>query len=52
LVHFLPNGKELKPVIEETLSQVNIDGKRRGESLSIEEFAKLSDALDKVLTKA
>jgi 16S rRNA (adenine1518-N6/adenine1519-N6)-dimethyltransferase len=52
LVHFLPNGKELKPVIEETLSEVNIDGKRRGESLSIEEFAKLSDALDKVLTKA
>jgi 16S rRNA (adenine1518-N6/adenine1519-N6)-dimethyltransferase len=52
LVHFLPNGKELKPVIEETLSQVNIDGKRRGESLSIEEFAKLSDALDKVLKKA
>ncbi|MBO1515115.1 16S rRNA (adenine(1518)-N(6)/adenine(1519)-N(6))-dimethyltransferase RsmA [Metabacillus bambusae] len=52
LVHFLPNGKELKTVIEETLSQVNIDGRRRGESLSIEEFAKLSDALDKMLTNA
>jgi 16S rRNA (adenine1518-N6/adenine1519-N6)-dimethyltransferase len=52
LVHFLPNGKELKPVIEDTLAQVEIDGKRRGESLSIEEFAKLSDALDIVINKA
>ncbi|MGM0877665.1 MAG: 16S rRNA (adenine(1518)-N(6)/adenine(1519)-N(6))-dimethyltransferase RsmA [Bacillota bacterium] len=52
LVHFLPNGKELKLVIEETLTQIEIDGKRRGESLSIEEFAKLSDALDKVLNEA
>jgi 16S rRNA (adenine1518-N6/adenine1519-N6)-dimethyltransferase len=52
LVHFLPNGKELKPVIEDTLAQVEIDGKRRGESLSIEEFSKLSDALDNVLNKA
>jgi 16S rRNA (adenine1518-N6/adenine1519-N6)-dimethyltransferase len=52
LVHFLPNGKELKPVIEETLTKIEIDGKRRGESLSIEEFAKLSDALDKVLNEA
>lgn len=52
LVHFLPNGKELKPLIEETLTKIEIDGKRRGESLSIEEFAKLSDALDKVLNKA
>jgi 16S rRNA (adenine1518-N6/adenine1519-N6)-dimethyltransferase len=52
LVHFLPNGKELKPVIEATLAQVEIDGRRRGESLSIEEFAKLSDALDGVLNNA
>ncbi|KKI91609.1 16S rRNA methyltransferase [Bacillus sp. SA1-12] len=52
LVHFLPNGKELKPIIEETLAQVEIDGKRRGESLSINEFAKLSDALDHMLNKA
>jgi 16S rRNA (adenine1518-N6/adenine1519-N6)-dimethyltransferase len=52
LVHFLPNGKELKPVIEETLTKIEIDGKRRGESLSIEEFAKLSDALDKVVNEA
>ena len=51
LVHFLPNGKELKPVIEETLLSVNIDGKRRGESLSIEEFSRLSDALDRVFNK-
>jgi 16S rRNA (adenine1518-N6/adenine1519-N6)-dimethyltransferase len=52
LVHFLPNGKELKQIIEETLVQIEIDGRRRGESLSIEEFAKLSDALYKVLNTA
>ncbi|MFD2216994.1 16S rRNA (adenine(1518)-N(6)/adenine(1519)-N(6))-dimethyltransferase RsmA [Metabacillus endolithicus] len=49
LVHFIPNGKELKAKIEETLEHVEVDGKRRGESLSIEEFAKLSDALAKVV---
>jgi 16S rRNA (adenine1518-N6/adenine1519-N6)-dimethyltransferase len=52
LVHFIPNGKDLKSVIEETLAQIDIDGKRRGESLSIDEFAKLSDALDRVLNKS
>lgn len=51
LVHFLPNGKELKSLIEETLLSVKIDGKRRGESLSIEEFSRLSDALDRVFNK-
>ncbi len=49
LVHYLANGKEQKSIIEETLSTIEIDGKRRGESLSIEEFAKLSDALAKVV---
>lgn len=52
LVHFLPNGKERKSVIEEALGQAEIDGRRRGESLSIEEFAKLSDTLDAVLNNA
>jgi len=49
LVHYLPNGKELKPLIEETLEKIMIDGRRRGESLSIEEFAKVSDALSQVV---
>lgn len=38
-------GKEKKQAIEQTLSKVGIDPKRRGETLSIEEFAALSDAL-------
>lgn len=48
LVHFLPNGKENKQSIEEALASIQIDGKRRGESLSISEFAKLSDTLYKI----
>jgi 16S rRNA (adenine1518-N6/adenine1519-N6)-dimethyltransferase len=32
----LPGGKEKKAQIEEVLQETNIDGKRRGESLSIE----------------
>lgn len=51
LVHFLPNGKELKQKIEETLEQIKIDSRRRGETLSIEEFAVLSEALDKEIIK-
>ncbi|APH06734.1 16S rRNA (adenine(1518)-N(6)/adenine(1519)-N(6))-dimethyltransferase RsmA [Bacillus weihaiensis] len=47
LVHFLPNGKERKAFIEETLAEIKIDGKRRGETLSIEEFALLSNTLTK-----
>lgn len=49
LIHFIPNGKELKPLVEKTLEEIGIDGRRRGEALSIEEFAKLSDALDSAL---
>ena len=41
----LPAGKEKKDLILSALSQVGIDPGRRGESLSIEEFAVLSDAL-------
>ena len=41
----LPAGKEKKEQILSALSQVGIDPGRRGESLSIEEFAVLSDAL-------
>ncbi|MDQ0247607.1 16S rRNA (adenine1518-N6/adenine1519-N6)-dimethyltransferase [Bacillus fengqiuensis] len=38
-------GKEKKQAIEQTLYEVGVDPKRRGETLSIEEFAALSDAL-------
>ncbi|WP_175639960.1 16S rRNA (adenine(1518)-N(6)/adenine(1519)-N(6))-dimethyltransferase RsmA [Metabacillus schmidteae] len=51
LVHYLPNGKEQKIKIEEALHGIGIDGKRRGESLSIEEFAKLSDTLAEIVNK-
>ncbi|MFD3448301.1 16S rRNA (adenine(1518)-N(6)/adenine(1519)-N(6))-dimethyltransferase RsmA [Microbacteriaceae bacterium 4G12] len=37
-----PKNKEL---LEQVLQQVDIDPKRRGETLTMEEFAKLSDAL-------
>nr|MDH3098081.1 16S rRNA (adenine(1518)-N(6)/adenine(1519)-N(6))-dimethyltransferase RsmA [Bacillus velezensis] len=49
LVNNLPGGKEKKAQIEEVLQETNIDGKRRGESLSIEEFALLSNGLHKAL---
>lgn len=41
----LPDGKEKKEQILLVLSEVQIDPTRRGETLSIEEFAALSDAL-------
>lgn len=41
----LPNGKEKKEEILTALSEANVDPTRRGETLSIEEFALLSDAL-------
>ncbi|MDQ0163424.1 16S rRNA (adenine(1518)-N(6)/adenine(1519)-N(6))-dimethyltransferase RsmA [Bacillus alveayuensis] len=43
----LPNGKNRKQQIIETLEDVGIDPKRRGESLTIQEFALLSNALYK-----
>jgi 16S rRNA (adenine1518-N6/adenine1519-N6)-dimethyltransferase len=45
LQHGLTNGKEKKELILTVLEQVQIDPQRRGETLSIEEFALLSDAL-------
>ncbi len=47
----LPNGKALKEVIEGCLATSNIDPKRRGETLSIEEFGHLSNELYKNLNK-
>ncbi|QHZ44846.1 16S rRNA (adenine(1518)-N(6)/adenine(1519)-N(6))-dimethyltransferase RsmA [Bacillus sp. NSP9.1] len=49
LVNNLANGKEHKADIEKALQDSQIDGKRRGESLSIEEFAVLSEHLSKAL---
>ncbi|MBM7646473.1 16S rRNA (adenine1518-N6/adenine1519-N6)-dimethyltransferase [Scopulibacillus daqui] len=40
--------KEKKEALNNVMSEINIDPKRRGETLSIEEFAKLSDALMKI----
>ncbi len=45
LVSGLERGKEKKVEILQALEQAGIAPERRGESLSIEEFAKLSDAL-------
>ncbi|UKS65404.1 16S rRNA (adenine(1518)-N(6)/adenine(1519)-N(6))-dimethyltransferase RsmA [Rossellomorea marisflavi] len=41
----LPQGKEKKDLILEALSKAGVDPTRRGETLSIEEFGNLSDAL-------
>ena len=41
----LPAGKEKKAAIEQALAEANIDPRRRGETLSIEEFGLLSDKL-------
>ncbi|ERN53518.1 16S rRNA (adenine(1518)-N(6)/adenine(1519)-N(6))-dimethyltransferase RsmA [Alkalihalophilus marmarensis] len=48
LVHNLAS-KSQKAEIEQALAEADIDPKRRGETLSIEEFAKLSDRLYKIL---
>lgn len=42
-------GKMYKSEIEQALLSANIDGKRRGETLTIEEFAKLADELQKMM---
>lgn len=45
LVNNLPNGKQKKADIEQALATAEIDPKRRGETLSIQEFGALSDRL-------
>lgn len=45
LTSALPDGKAKKEQILNALSEANIDPVRRGETLSIEEFGRLSDAL-------
>jgi 16S rRNA (adenine1518-N6/adenine1519-N6)-dimethyltransferase len=48
----LPNGKMFKETIEQVLYEVNIDPRRRGETLTIAEFAILSDRLFQVFQKS
>ena len=45
LTNGLPDGKEKKESIINALQFANIDPSRRGETLSIEEYARLSDTL-------
>ena len=45
LMSQLQNGKEKKELILAALERAGIDPKRRGETLSIEEFGRLSDEL-------
>ncbi len=49
LVNNLSQVKGNKELLEKVLSDVNIDPKRRGETLSIEEFAQLSNGLYQAL---
>jgi 16S rRNA (adenine1518-N6/adenine1519-N6)-dimethyltransferase len=55
LINNLKNSKLLADVegekIKEVLTSVGIDGKRRGETLSVEEFGKLSNILQKTMAK-
>ncbi|WP_078543212.1 16S rRNA (adenine(1518)-N(6)/adenine(1519)-N(6))-dimethyltransferase RsmA [Litchfieldia alkalitelluris] len=45
LTSSLQDGKSKKEIIEKCLSEANIDPQRRGETLSIAEFGRLSDEL-------
>ncbi len=49
LTNNLPRGKELKEQIEQALLQADIQPQRRGETLSIQEFARLSDKLNELM---
>ncbi|MFC4182059.1 16S rRNA (adenine(1518)-N(6)/adenine(1519)-N(6))-dimethyltransferase RsmA [Saccharococcus thermophilus] len=49
LVNNLPNGKTLKEQIERALANASIDSRRRGETLTMGEFATLSNVLRTML---
>ncbi|MTH55262.1 16S rRNA (adenine(1518)-N(6)/adenine(1519)-N(6))-dimethyltransferase RsmA [Bacillus mangrovi] len=51
LLQFYPHGRAVKEEIEQKLLDSGIDPKRRGESLTVEEFAKVSDVLLPLLKK-
>ncbi|WNS75541.1 16S rRNA (adenine(1518)-N(6)/adenine(1519)-N(6))-dimethyltransferase RsmA [Bacillus sp. DTU_2020_1000418_1_SI_GHA_SEK_038] len=50
LTSYLPDGKQKKEDILAALEQAEIEPTRRGETLSIEEFARLSDKLASIFT--
>ncbi|NUK32040.1 16S rRNA (adenine(1518)-N(6)/adenine(1519)-N(6))-dimethyltransferase RsmA [Parageobacillus sp. VR-IP] len=49
LVNNLPNGRAMKEQIEISLANASIDPRRRGETLTMEEFAALSNVLHNLL---
>jgi 16S rRNA (adenine1518-N6/adenine1519-N6)-dimethyltransferase len=49
LVNNLPNGRAIKEQIEISLANASIDPRRRGETLTMEEFAALSNVLRNLL---
>ncbi|KYD05844.1 16S rRNA (adenine(1518)-N(6)/adenine(1519)-N(6))-dimethyltransferase RsmA [Saccharococcus caldoxylosilyticus] len=49
LVNNLPNGRAMKEQIEISLANASIDPRRRGETLTMEEFAALSNVLRNLL---
>lgn len=49
LMQTLPDGKARKPLIEQALAEASVDPRRRGESLSISEFAVLTEKLNELL---
>ncbi|KXG08275.1 16S rRNA (adenine(1518)-N(6)/adenine(1519)-N(6))-dimethyltransferase RsmA [Anoxybacillus rupiensis] len=51
LISHLPNGKQQKENIERGLADSGIDSKRRGETLTIQEFAALSNRLVDIFEK-
>ncbi|OQM47089.1 16S rRNA (adenine(1518)-N(6)/adenine(1519)-N(6))-dimethyltransferase [Anoxybacillus sp. UARK-01] len=51
LISHLPNGKQQKENIERGLADSGIDSKRRGETLTIQEFAALSNRLVDIFGK-
>ena len=50
LTSYLPDGKQKKEEIIAALGQAEIEPSRRGETLSIEEFARLSDKLAEIFS--
>jgi 16S rRNA (adenine1518-N6/adenine1519-N6)-dimethyltransferase len=51
LMNNVPALKKDKAGVEAVLEQIDIDPRRRGETLSIEEFGKMSDALYNIIMK-
>lgn len=48
LTHFYGKDEQTVAWLKESLAEAEIDPSRRGETLSLEEFARLSNALEKI----